>query len=326
MIRFGIRVFALALSVTAAASGAANAQIKWDMATALPVTNFHTVNQQRFAAAVKAASGGQLEITVHPAASLFKQPEIKRAVQTNQAQLGELLLAHLANENPVFGADNTLFLATNFEQARKLDQAARPYVEKLLAAQGLKLLYTSPWPPQGIYANKPIAMVKDMEGMKWRAYSPQTARLGELIKAQPVTVPAAELTEALAGGRVNSMMTSAASGVDAKVWEHIKFFYDVQAGLPKQFVFVNQSSFDKLSPALQKVVMDEAAKAEQAGWAAAQQVTAETVDRLKKQGMTVSAPSPQLASELTALGGVMSDEWAKSAGADGRAIIEAFRK
>jgi len=327
MFRFanGVTAAVFGLS-TLMACGIATAQTKWDMATALPVSNYHTVNQQKFAAGVKAATGGKLEITVHPSASLFKQPEIKRAVQTNQAQLGELLFGHLANENPIFAVDNILFLTTTFEQARKLDQAARPYIEKLLDAQGLKLLYSVPWPPQGIYSNKPIAALRDLEGLKWRSYSPQTARLGELIKAQPVNVPAAELTAALASGRVNSMMTSAASGVDAKVWENIKFFSDVKAGLPKQFVIENKASFEKLPADQQKALLDEAAKAEAAGWSVVTQVAKDTTDELRKRGMTVSEPNEKLAAELATLGRTMTDDWLKTAGPDGKAVIDAFRK
>jgi TRAP-type C4-dicarboxylate transport system substrate-binding protein len=308
------------------ASSIACAQTKWDMATALPMGNFHTVNQQKFAAGVKAATGGKLDITVHPSASLFKQPEIKRAVQTNQAQLGELLFGHLSNDNPIFGVDNILFLATTFDQARKLDQAARPYIERLLDVQGLKLLYSVPWPPQGIYSNKPIASVNDMDGLKWRAYSPQTSRLGELVRAQPVNVPVSDLTEALAAGRINSMMTSAASGVDSKVWENLKFFYDVKAGLPKQFVFVNKASFEKLPPDQQKAVLEEAAKAEAAGWAAVAQVTKDTTDELRKHGMTVADPNEKFAAELEGLGKTMTEEWVKTAGPDGKALIDAFRR
>ena len=52
-----------------------------------------------FANDVKAATGGKLQITVHPNASLFKAPEIKRAVQTGQAQMGEILLSIHENED-----------------------------------------------------------------------------------------------------------------------------------------------------------------------------------------------------------------------------------
>jgi TRAP-type C4-dicarboxylate transport system substrate-binding protein len=67
---------------------AAQAKWKWDLPSGYAASNFHSVNLIQFAKDVKDASGGKLEITVHPGASLFKVPEIMRAVQTNQAQVG----------------------------------------------------------------------------------------------------------------------------------------------------------------------------------------------------------------------------------------------
>jgi TRAP-type C4-dicarboxylate transport system substrate-binding protein len=316
-----------ALGVAAAAFAApASAQTKWDMPMAYPATNFHSVNAQKFADAVKAATGGQLQITTHPGASLFKLPEIKRAVQTGQAQIGEVLDVSLENEDPVYGASGVPFLASSYAEARKLYTAQKPVVEKKLAAQGLMLLYSVPWPGQGFYAAKPINSVKDMEGLKWRAYSPATNRLGELFKAQPVTVQAAELSQALSTGKVNAMATSGATGVDSKVWEQLKYFYDAQGWQPKNMVIVNKAAFDKLDKKAQDALLAEGRKAEEAGWAASEQVAKESVETLRKNGMVVEAPSPQFKQELLAIGKIMTEEWIQKAGADGKAIVDAYRK
>jgi len=139
-----------------------------------------------------------LKITLHPGASLFKANEIKRAVQGGQAQIGEVLLANLANEWPIYAADGLPFLADSYDEAMKLYKAQKPLMEKKLAEQGLMLLYAVPWPPQGIYVNKEIGSVADMRGLKWRAYSPATAKIAELIGAQPVTAQQRQGEEAKA--------------------------------------------------------------------------------------------------------------------------------
>ncbi|MEO8103610.1 MAG: TRAP transporter substrate-binding protein, partial [Betaproteobacteria bacterium] len=224
-----IRTLALAAALAGAATGAAVAQTKWDLPTAYPASNFHTENIQQFAADVDKATGGKLKLTVHAGASLFKAPEIKRAVQGNQAQSGEVLLVNFENENPLFGVDGLPFLATSYADAQKLYTASKPALEKLLAAQGIKLLFTVPWPPQGIYTNKTLNSAADMKGLKWRAYSPATARIAELVGAQPMTVQAAEVSQALATGVIDSYMSSGATGYDSKTYEHIKNWYDTQA-------------------------------------------------------------------------------------------------
>ena len=245
---FSSAAVAAALSVAAVH---AYAQTKWDLAAAYPATNFHTENLTQLAADVDKATGGKLKITVHANASLFKANEIKRAVQGGQAPAGEVLLANFENENPVYGLDGVPFLATSYADSKRLYDAQKPTLEKLLDRQGMKLLFSVPWPPQGIYAKKEINSVADLRGIKWRAYSPATAKIAELIGAQPVTIQAAELSQALATGVVESYMSSGSTGYDSKTYESLKYWYDTQAWLPKNAVLVNKKAFDSLDAATQ---------------------------------------------------------------------------
>src|SRR6187399_1519495 len=260
-----VKTFALATCVAALAAPAM-AQTKWNLPAAYPADNPHSVNLTAFAKDVEAATGGKLQITVHSGASLFKAPEIKRAVQTGQAQLGEVLLSLRENEDPMYGVDVIPFLATSYPESMKLWQASKPAIEKKLASQGLMLLFAVPWAPQGIYAKKDLSAVDDMKGLKWRAYNVGTARIGELVGAQVVTVQAAELPQALATGVVNSFVTSAATGYDSKAWETLTHFYDTRAWIPKNVTFVNKAAFDALDKPTQETVLRLAKVAEDRGW------------------------------------------------------------
>ena len=190
-----------------------SAQTKWDMPTPYPPTNFHTENIMQFAADVEKATGGKLKITVHSNGALFKGPEIKRAVQSGQAQLGEFLLPALSNEDPMYGVDSVPFLADSYSKAMKLWEVTRKPIGDRFAKQGIKVLYAVAWPPQGLYSKKSITSAADLKGSKWRAYSPQTNRIGELVGAQSATIQAAELAQALSTGVVETHMTSGATGV-----------------------------------------------------------------------------------------------------------------
>jgi TRAP-type C4-dicarboxylate transport system substrate-binding protein len=306
--------------------GTAAAQVKWDLPAAYPATNFHSVNLQRFADDVDKASGGKLKITVHANASLFKVPEIKRAVQTGQAQIGELLMVVLENEDAVFGVDNVPFLATSFADAKTLADISKPQIERRLQAQGMRLLYWVPWPPQGFYSPKPLASGEDLRGLRFRSYGASAARLGELAGMQVTTVQAAELAQAFSTGRVNSMISSGATGFDTKLWEHVKHFYDVQAWLPKNMIFVNERAWQSLTPQVRDAVTAAAARAEAKGWARSRELTNFYLDEFKKNGMTVEAPSPALKAAFAKFGEALAADWFQRAGADGQAIVEAFRK
>jgi TRAP-type C4-dicarboxylate transport system substrate-binding protein len=139
-------------------------------------------------------------------------------------------------------------------------------------------------------------------------------------------VQAAELSQALATGVVESNMTSGATGVDSKLFEHLKFYYDVQAWLPKNAVIVNKRAFDALDKATQDAVLKAGAEAEARGWAASEKVNTDTLAVLRANGMQVLPPSPQLRADLLKVGETMLKEWTDKAGADGAELLNAFRK
>ena len=324
------RLFALSATATALtialAAGTASAQTKWDLPAAYPATNFHTENLTQFANDVDKASAGKLKITVHANGSLFKAPEIKRAVQGGQAQIGEILLVNFQNEWQLFGADGLPFLADSYDEAMKLYKVQKPFLEKKLAEQGMSLLYAVPWPPQGIYVKKPISSGADLKGVKWRAYSPATARIAELVGAQPVTVQAAELSQAMATGVIESYMSSGSTGFDTKTYEHIKYWYDTQAWLPKNAVIVNKAALDALDAPTRQALQKAAADAEARGLIASKKANTDSLDKLKANGMNIVAPSAQLKADMKKVGDVMLKEWLEKAGPEGKSLVDAFLK
>ena len=319
-----LHAFVAALGVCLAAGAAA--QTKWDMPTAYPPTNFHTENIMQFVADVDKATGGKLKITVHSSASLFKAPEIKRAVQGGQAQIGEILISGYSNEDPIYGVDSVPFLATSYAEAARLWRASKKALEERFAKQGLMILYSVPWPPQGIYSTKPLNSVADMKGLKMRTYNPYTSRIAELAGAQPVTIQVAEPAQAFATGAVNANITSGATGYDTKAWEVVKNYYDTQAWLPKNIVFANKQAFDALDKPAQQALLKAAADAEARGWKTSEDKNKWYQEQLAKNGMNVAPPSPQLKSDFRKIGDTMTAEWLATAGADGKAIVDAYRK
>ncbi len=322
--RFGrVLVGLFALSLLAFAP--AHAQ-KWDMPMAYADSNYHTQNGKDFAEAVSLATGGALDVVVHGGGSLFKGNEIKRAIQTGQAPIGERLLSAHQNENAVFGFDSLPFLVSSFEESEKLWQAARPTVEKILDDQNLVLLYSVPWPPQGLYFNKEVESIADMKGIKFRAYNSATSRLAELAGMQPVQIEAAELTQALSTGVAEAFVSSGSTGYDRKVWEQLGYFYEVNAWMPRNYVFVNKDSWNELGEDRRNVVKGLAMLAERAGTARAHQLADWYVTQLAANGMKVQPAKDSLRAELQEIGRTMLEEWLDNAGADGKAILEAYRK
>ena len=303
--------------------GAALAE-KWDMPMAYSDSNFHTQNGKAFAEAVKVATGGKLEIVVHGGGSLFKGNEIKRAIQTGQAPIGERLLSAHQNENALFGADSIPFLATSYGASDKLWKIAKPKLNQIMDKQNLVLLYSVPWPAQGLYFKKPINSVADAKGIKFRGYNAATNELAKLMGMNPVQIEAAELVQALATGVAEAFVSSGSTGYDRKVWEHLSHFYDVQAWLPRNYVFANKSAWNALDESTRNIVKGVAMMAEKAGTAKSEQLMNWYLAQLAANGMKVQPAGEKLQGELKAIGATMTATWLKKAGADGKAIVDAF--
>ncbi|MDU8912990.1 TRAP transporter substrate-binding protein [Aestuariicoccus sp. MJ-SS9] len=297
----------------------------WDMPMAYSASNYHSATGAEFAECVTTGTGGEIEIKTHPSGSLFAGADIKRAIQTGQVPIGERLLSGHQNENALFGWDSVPFLVSSFDEHAKLWDIAQPTIEEVLNEQNLHLIYSVPWPPQGLYFNKEVNSVADMEGIKFRSYNNATARLAELTGMAPVTIEAAEISQAFATGVAESMISSGSTGYDRKVWESLSHFYEVDAWLPRNYVMVNADIWADVSDANKNVVNACAKLAEYAGTWRAKEYTGFTLAGLAAGGMTVGPAGEQLVSDLREIGETMTAEWLEATGEKGQAIVDAFK-
>lgn len=324
-----MKYFALAfapLVFAGSLASAAFAQTQWDLPTNYAAGAFHTKNIVQFTADVEKATGGSLKIAVHPGGTMIKHAEIKHAVSEGKVPAGEILISLAADEAPVYGIDSIPFLATGYEGARKLYEAQKPYLEKQLAKEGVVLLFSVPWPPQGIYAKREFKSVGEMKGLKFRAYNAMTKKIAELVGAEPTQLEISDPPAAFASGRVDLMITSASSGVQSKAEQYLTHYMDTQAWVPRNMVFANKAAFDRLSAAEQKALTEAAKAAEERGWKLSVEEMTVKTKALKDAGIVVLAPTPQLETGLAKIGATIAREWAASAGADGDAMLAAYRK
>ncbi|OYD49228.1 TRAP transporter substrate-binding protein [Acidovorax kalamii] len=312
---------AVVLLAALAVAPVLHAQTQWKLATGYRAESFHTRNVVQFAQDVERASGGALRIEVHANNALFKLGEIPQAVQDGKVQAGETIMTSLVQGMPIAGADTVPFLVRSYADARRLWDLQRPLIDGHFAAKGLKALYAVPWPPQGLFSIGPVRSSADFKGTRMRTYNPATVRIAELLGATPVDVPMVEVNKALSAGKLDSMITSALTGVENQVWGQIKQYYGINAWLPKNIVFVNQQAFDALPPAARQAVTQMAAEAETRGWALSAAVAEESVGELQRKGIKVERASAELDTELKRLGERFSREWVQSVGNDANKIF-----
>lgn len=297
----------------------------WNMPTPYPDKTFHTVNIRQFADAVKKETGGKLEIQVHSAGSLFKHAEIRNAVRSGQVQIGEFFLSLLANENGIFGLDSVPFVVTSYEDAKKMWAVQKDAVTQLMAEQNMIPLFAVSWPPQSLYVNKEIKTVDDLRGIKFRANNPLQHQLANKLGMVPVQIEVPDLPQAFTTGRVEAMMTSPTTGVNSRAWDYISDYYNVRAWFPKNIVVVNKRAFQKLDKDVQKVLLEQAAIAQERGWEMSAEENVSKLEDLKKSKMKVHTDGlDTIMDGMMKVGAEMADDWKEQTGEAGVKVLDAY--
>ena len=296
------------------AASVAHAQTSWKLATGYRAESFHTENISQFSREIATATKGQLAIELAPNGSLFKLADIRQAVEEGKLQAGETIMTSMVKEIPIAGADSIPFVVGSYKRAQRLWELQRPGMEREFAQRGLKILYTVPWPPQGLYTTRPVKTMGDFKNMKMRTYNQTTVRLAEMLGATSVDVAMVDVGKAANEGRMDAMITSAVTGVENKVWGPLKHYYEINAWYPKNIVFVNAKVFDALAPDARSAVLKAAADAEGRGWPASEAVAQSATKELQANGIKVERISGELENDLKRMGERFSREWVRSVG------------
>lgn len=318
------RLIATTAAATLIALGAQAAT--WNLPSGYNENNYHSKNLVWFADQVREATGGEIDIVVHPGASLVKLPEIKRAVQSGQVPIGEVLLANAGNEDAFFEADMVPFLARGLDESKALYSAQRAMLEERFERQGLKMLYSVCWPGNGIFAKEELDALAQMDGMKFRAYNAITARVAEKFGAQPVTIQVPELAQAFITGLADIMLTGAPILVATSGGDYGKVFYNFNAFHPRNAVIVNMRQWQSLPQETRDAIEEVAARSEERGWDLCRQDQEQSLKTIAEQGITVVEPSPEMMAEFEAVAQELIAEWEERAGPDGTTLKSALGK
>lgn len=298
----------------------------WRVATAYPEDTHHTENLQWYAQRLAAGATGIPPLEVHAGGKLVKPAEIFEAVRSGRVEAGEVIMSSLEKEDAVFGIDSVPFLVRNMDDARELWAMSRAAVAKALHAKGLQLLYAVPWPAQNLYTARPIQALADLKAMKMRAYNPATQKIAELVGAEPTLIQVVDLPKAIDEGRVDAMITSSWTGVQVKAWTRLANYYEVNAWIPKNMVFVNKAKFDALPAAARGILLARASDAETRGWGLSRSFALQYDQQLTRQKVRIHEPGVYLRDELRRLGERLTREWVRGAGPQSLAILLKFEQ
>ncbi|MFL5169075.1 MAG: TRAP transporter substrate-binding protein [Microvirga sp.] len=299
----------------------AAAQVKWDLSTVWPETNFHTQNARRFADEVKKATNGAVEITVKSGGQLgFKGPEHLRAVRDGLVPMADILNIQQIGDEPLLGTEGIPFLVGNGDELKVLHKYLRAEYEKVAEKNNQKMLYTVPWPTQYLHLKAKSDTVDGLKGIKVRVPDKNAADMVNAFGMSGILIPWGETIPALASGAVAGVSTSAVSGVDGKFWEFLKYVYPTNHVWSSQIVTVNLDEWKKLKPEQRHAIEETAKRLEPEFWAASVKADTDSLARLKEGGMEVVEIPPAMMAEFRARSAPLLDAFLKRVPAAEKAV------
>ncbi len=320
-----VTVAAMVLAVfTAAPCGA---KTTWNANSVWPPNNHQTIGLEEFAAKVKAATGGELEIQVSAGGALgYKGPELLKAVRDGMVPLSDMLVSGVAGDEKIFQIVTLPFLVLDFEETKLLNETARPYFDKAAEKWGQKILYIAPWPGAGLWTKRKITTVEDMKGLKTRTYDKNGALVVEATGGTPYALPFSEVYSSLATGLIDSVITSTPTGVDGKFWEVLKYYHPLNITVATDMVNVNLKAFNKLDKKTQDALVAAGKEMEEAMWKKVVEIDKEKEGICNQNGIETVPASKELLKELAKITEGIRNDWLKDAPEDAKAAYADFMK
>lgn len=315
-------VCALALCLPAAAV------VKLDMDTTYSGANMHAETCREFAKRVNEALKDQVFITVHEGGALgLKDEDRFTAVADGIVPIQSVLMGAAIGTSPIFGLSTSPFFVKDFKDARLLMEIARPYYDKEAKKHNQLILYTAPWPPSSIHANRPIIKYEDIKGLRIRTYDKNGTDVLKKAGANAVVMSWGDVYPALATKTIDSVLTSSQSAVAGKFWEVLTDTTRVNFAIPLNMININLDTFNKLSKEQQQKIVAIGKQMEERQWKLAEEAMVNDENTCEKNGMKITRQvSNELAGKLKADGMMVIEEWIKKVGPDAKSILDEFEK
>lgn len=320
--------FLLAAAVADATALPANAQeISWDLANEYGRSSIVGVGDEAFIKAVDELSGGSIKITAHYDGSIgYKSVDQFDAVGDGAIQIADTVMGAVTGIEPIFLLSSLPFIAGSAADAKLLFEVARPEYEAVFEKHNQVLLWATPWPPSGIWANSPITSREELAELKIRAWDPSGVQTMSNAGANAVQISWADTVPQLASGAINAVLTSADGGVSVKFWEFLTNFTAVNYSMGLNMTHMNKDVFDSLTDEQQQIMLDAARIASNAAWAELGKRVEKNYEDMRANNVTITeSVSPEFRAALVEAGEAVYANWLEKTGETGQALLDEYR-
>lgn len=263
------------------------------MTTEYPATSMPGQGVSTFAELVRAKTAGNVVIDAsYDASKGIKSADMIDAVQARKVDAGDAFAGALAAKYPLFGVSSLPFLADSLSKARNLNKAARPAYEKLLAAHGQKLLYTTPWPASGIWSKQKLDSVAALKKLSIRTYDATSQDVMQKAGARAQNISFADAMPLIASGEVNAVLSSGDGGAGRKLWEHLPNFAEINYAMPISVATMNLQAYQALDARTRRAIDQAAAQTETEQWKRIDGRLQQNYANMRKNGVAINTSVP----------------------------------
>lgn len=309
-------------------SSTALALVELNLDTTYTGANMHAETCREFAKRINEALAGEIKITVHEGGALgLKDEDRFTAIADNIVPIQNVLMGAAVGTSPIFGLSTSPFLIKNFKEAKLLHDIARPHYEAEAKKFNQMILYTAPWPPSSIHANRSIKTYEDLKGLRIRTFDKNGTEVLKKAGANAVVMSWGDVYPALVTKTIDSVLTSSQSAVSGKFWEVLTDTTRVNFSIPLNMVNINLTTFNKLTPKQQEVFIKIGKDMEIRQWKIAEDAMVTDEQKCAQSGMKITTTiSDELAAKLRASGQDVIDDFVKKIGKTGKDIMDKFEE
>lgn len=295
-------------------------------ATEYPATTLPGEGLTRFARLVSERSGGALTVeTLFEGPQGLRSKSMVEAVRDGRLDIADAFGGSIGSLDTRLQLASLPFLATSAEAAWRLYQSALPSYRHAFVQLGQKLLYTTPWPPSGIWSAGQLASVSDLRALSIRTYDAAGTGVFRAAGAEAFELSFADTMPRLADRTLNAVLSSGDGGAGRKLWQFLPYFCEIGYAIPLSFTTISLKAYDALAPEMKALIEKAAADNEEAQWAALATRSERNFATMRDNGVTINKPSGEMARELARAAESTLKAWETAAGAEAGDILRRYR-
>ncbi len=261
----------------------------------LPIKSHLGQNLEAFEQEVEAASNGELQVEIYPAAQLYKDSEVPQAVGSGAIEMGVASITQFAGTIPAVDIFYVPFMFTSEEMVRKAvahDSPIRSALDEAILGTGTRVLW---WQAYGgaimLSKDSPLKTPADIKNKKVRVFG---KTLGEFVSATggvPVMTSGSEQYIAYQRGTVDAGMTGVSGVQSRKLWQVMDHITVTNHADVEFLVLINEDFWQGLSPAHREILTAAARKVEDDLRNTMAKIESDAFDAAKAEGMGIYVPT-----------------------------------